>query len=192
MTLKSAGGRGRASDAEDERVWTRKRPWCWLEAVMTSPGLRPRRRDVLAGSLALAALAGGRRRAMAAPAVAPVEVYVHCHSFCSSDLPIVGFVAHYIPGLSDLSRQITRWPELIVREIVRVVTKLPNASTPTAAVEMASLQAALGAGPALESFPMLPDDQAAALLGRVLRLVPFPIGEDVRASLSRYVSTVYV
>src|SRR6185369_5545821 len=112
---------------------------------MTWKGLRPRRRDVLAGSLALAALAGGRRRrAFAGPAaVAPVEVDVHCHSFCSSDLPIVGFVAHYIPGLSDFSRNVTRWPELVVREIVRVVTKLPNATTPTAAAEMATLDAAL-------------------------------------------------
>jgi len=157
--------------------------------------LRPRRRDVLKGSLALAALAPRPRRAIAAAAagpVAPIEVDVHCHSFCAADLPIVGFVAHYIPGLSDFSRQITRWPELVVREIVRVVTKLPNAGTPTAMVEMAALDAALADGKAIESFPMLSDEQAATMLGRVLRLVPFPIAADTREALSRYVSTVYV
>ncbi len=33
-----------------------------------------------------------------------IDVDVHCHTFCSADLPIVGFVAHYIPGLTELSR----------------------------------------------------------------------------------------
>src|SRR6185295_97884 len=128
---------------------------------MTWKGLRPRRRDVLGGGLALAAsatLVGRGRRAAAAAAVAPVEVDVHCHSFCSSDLPVVGFVAHYIPGLSDFSRNVTRWPERFVREILRFVTMLPNAGTPTAPVEMAALETALAGPAAIDSFPMLPDD----------------------------------
>jgi predicted TIM-barrel fold metal-dependent hydrolase len=157
--------------------------------------LHPRRRDVLKGSLALAALARAPRRALAAAGgpIAPIEVDVHCHSFCSSDLPIVGFVAHYIPGLSDFSRYVTKWPELVVREILRVVTKLPNASTPTATAEMAALDAALAdGGHAIESFPMLSEEQAANTLGKVLRLIPFPIAAETRDSLSRYVSTIYV
>ena len=107
---------------------------------------RPRRRDVLLGGAGAAGalVLAGRARAAAVPA--PV-VDVHCHTFCSSDLPIVGFVAHHIPGLTELSRFLTRWPELVVRALVRAAATLPNAAGPSAAEELASLQA-LGEQPA--------------------------------------------
>src|SRR3954453_18663788 len=129
----------------------------------------PRRRDLLprrdflifgAGSLGMAALGGKRKAATAAlvpppllpapvpqpvpPAVLPpVAVDVHCHTFCSADLPIVGFVAHFIPGLTELSRFVSHWPELVVRTFVGAVATLPNAVAPSGEAELAMLRAAL-------------------------------------------------
>ena len=109
----------------------------------------PRRREVLAGGAGALSLAILPRPARAGAAVAiPAgdfgrDVDVHCHTFCSADLPIVGFVAHYIPGLTELSRFVTRWPEVVVRALVGVVAKLPNAVAPTGDEELASLRALL-------------------------------------------------
>jgi predicted TIM-barrel fold metal-dependent hydrolase len=161
---------------------------------MTTGNLRPRRRDILAGGLALTALRARPARAAPAPpaAVAAVEIDVHCHSFCAADLPIVGFVAHYIPGLTDLSRELTRWPEVVVREIVGIVTKLPNAVTPSAPAEIATLQSALANRSPIAPVPMLSDESANRLLGRALVLVPFLVNSRVRQTLARYLSTLYV
>src|ERR1700690_1444259 len=115
--------------------------------------MRPRRRDLLIGGAGAASLAvlGVRpgRAATPGPPIAaeaaapPVEVYVHCHTFCSADLPIVGFVAHFIPGLSDLSRLVTRWPELVGRALAGAGATLPGAAAPTREGELAELRALL-------------------------------------------------
>ncbi|HSY38927.1 MAG TPA: hypothetical protein VLA79_05345, partial [Polyangia bacterium] len=106
----------------------------------------PRRRDLLLGGAGAASLTGLGLPAMGAAPLAPtapapnaIDVDVHCHTFCAADLPIVGFVAHYIPGLTDLSRLLTRWPELIVRTLVGAVATLPNAAAPSGDDELASL-----------------------------------------------------
>jgi predicted TIM-barrel fold metal-dependent hydrolase len=159
---------------------------------------QPRRRDILAGSLALAAL-GPRRIVAAEPAPATLlpplpagfEVDVHCHSFSTADLPVVGFVAHYIPGLSDITRELTHWPELVIREILRLVTKLPDAVVPKAADELAALQKALTTGETIPSMLMIPDEVAAGILGKALKYLPFSIGDDTRTALARYVTTLY-
>src|SRR4051812_12032959 len=111
------------------------------------------RRDFLiagAGALGVAALGGkSKGAALASPApllpapaapaplpvLRPVAVDVHCHTFCSADLPIVGFVAHFIPGLTELSRFVSHWPELVVRTLVGAVATLPNAVAPSGEAE---------------------------------------------------------
>ncbi|HSY38769.1 MAG TPA: hypothetical protein VLA79_04550, partial [Polyangia bacterium] len=121
-----------------------------------------RRRDLLiggAGALGLAAL-GGKAKAATPPLTSPtpsppapvppapaplptsppVAVDVHCHTFCSADLPIVGFVAHFIPGLSELSRFVSHWPEIVVRTFVGAVATLPNAVAPSGDAELAMLR----------------------------------------------------
>jgi len=101
------------------------------------------------------------------PVLPPVAVDVHCHTFCSADLPIVGFVAHFIPGLTELSRFVSHWPELVVRTFVGAVATLPNAVAPSGEAELAMLRAALAqpaAGP-LPAVPTLPPELLEALLG---------------------------
>ena len=122
------------------------------------------------------------------------DVDVHCHVFCSADLPIVGFVAHYIPGLSDLSRLVSRWPELVVRALLGVVTRLPNAAAPTGDAELASLRALLaspGQG-SLVGFPPLPADTLDQLLAVVTDKLPFSVGADKRQIIGRYLDTLYL
>src|SRR5450755_4005297 len=133
---------------------------------------RPRRRDLLAGGAGAAALAVlGCRTSRAAASGAPVAtataapaagVDVHCHTFCSADLPIVGFVAHYIPGLTDLSRLVTHWPELVVRTFVGAVATLPNAVAPD------------------------------ALLVQLTKHLPFSVGADKRRIVARYLEALYL
>ena len=92
----------------------------------------PSRRQVLAagaGALGCAAVPG--RTPVISGIELTADVDVHCHTFCSADLPIVGFVAHYIPGLTELSKLVTRWPELAVRALLGVIARLPNAVAPT-------------------------------------------------------------
>ena len=94
-----------------------------------------------------------------------MAVDVHCHTFCSADLPIVGFVAHFIPGLTELSRFVSRWPEIVVRAFVGAVATLPNAVAPTGDAELAMLRAAAGASggrTAVAPVPTLPPGAAGA------------------------------
>ena len=51
----------------------------------------------------------------------------------------MGFVAHFIPGLTELSRFVSRWPELAVRAFVGAVATLPNAAAPPGDAELAML-----------------------------------------------------
>src|SRR5450755_2354156 len=152
---------------------------------------RPRRRDLLAGGAGAAALAvlGCRTSRAAAPTPGPtmaaapaVGVDVHCHTFCSADLPIVGFVAHYIPGLTDLSRLVTRWPELVVRTLVGAVATLPNAVAPTGEQELTQLRSLLSRpGPAIVGpVPSLPPQVLDALLAELTSHLPFSVGADKR------------
>jgi predicted TIM-barrel fold metal-dependent hydrolase len=174
------------------------------------------RRDFLiagAGAVGLAALAGKAKAAApslaspasslpapvppapgAPPTLPPVAVDVHCHTFCSADLPIVGFVAHFIPGLSELSRFVSHWPELVVRAFVGAVATLPNAVAPTGEAELAMLRAAL-ANPAarpLAAVPTLPPELLEALLAELTKHLPFSVGADKRRIIVRYLETLYL
>src|SRR4051812_1756848 len=176
----------------------------------------PRRRDLLiggAGALGLAALGGKGNAAtpgLASPApvlpapvlptpvppaaLRPVAVDVHCHTFCSADLPIVGFVAHFIPGLTELSRFVSHWPELVVRTFVGAVATLPNAVAPSGEAELAMLRAALAqpaAGP-LPAVPTLSPELLEALLAELTKHLPFSVGADKRRIIVRYLETLYL
>ena len=160
-----------------------------------------RRRDLLvggAGALGLAVLGGKGRAALAPPAplsvAPPVTVDVHCHTFCSADLPIVGFVAHFIPGLTELSRLVSRWPELVVRALVGAVATLPNAGAPSGDAELAMLRAALAqpAGGLLAPVPTLPPEVLEALLAELTKHLPFSVGADKRRIIVRYLETLYL
>ena len=123
-----------------------------------------------------------------------VAVDVHCHTFCSADLPIVGFVAHFIPGLTELSRFVSHWPELVIRTFVAAVATLPNAVAPSGQTELAMLRAALaqpGAGP-LPGVPTLPPELLETLLAELTRHLPFPVDADKRRIIVRYLETMYL
>jgi len=167
-----------------------------------------RRRDLLiggAGALGLAALGGQGRAAVAPPSPpapwppAPLSsslwaVDVHCHTFCSADLPIVGFVAHFIPGLTELSRFVSRWPEIVVRALVGAVATLPNAGAPSGDAELAMLRAALAhpAGGVLAPVPTLPPEVLEALLAELTKHLPFSVGVDKQRIIVRYLQTLYL
>jgi predicted TIM-barrel fold metal-dependent hydrolase len=61
-----------------------------------------------------------RPRRGRAAAASPI-VDVHCHIFNGADLPITGFLAHFIPGLSDVSRELTNVPESIIRKVIGLI-----------------------------------------------------------------------
>ena len=178
---------------------------------MRRSGLR--RRDLLAGGAGAAALGALGVQARAAPpppspgpppvavpppsavaaALPPVAVDVHCHTFCSADLPIVGFVAHFIPGLSDLSRLVSRWPEIAVRAFVGAVATLPNAVAPTGEAELAMLGAALAhPGTTIAPVPELPPAVLEMLLGELVKHLPFSVGVDKRRIIARYLEALYI
>ncbi len=125
---------------------------------------------------------------------AAFEVDVHCHTFCSADLPIVGFVAHHIPGLVELSRWVTRWPELVVRTLVGGVATLPNAVAPTGEDELGRLREALARGDRAVIGPVAPLDPEAlaAALAALGRHLPFSVSEGQRRILTRYLDTLYL
>lgn len=156
-----------------------------------------RRRDLLrggAGALGLAALGGEGRAAAPTPAApGPLAVDVHCHTFCSADLPIVGFVAHFIPGLGELSRLVTRWPELAVRAFVAAVTTLPDALAPTAEAELSFLttRAARPDG-FIAPVPPLPPDLLERGLAGLTKHLPFSVGPAQRQVIARYLETLYL
>jgi predicted TIM-barrel fold metal-dependent hydrolase len=70
----------------------------------------------------------------------PVIVDVHAHTFNASDLPLAGFTAHFVPFLSDFSREIWDRPERIFRELVGKISAAINLVAPTAQDELAALQ----------------------------------------------------
>jgi predicted TIM-barrel fold metal-dependent hydrolase len=80
---------------------------------------RPNRR-VFLGASAATLLGNGRRARGAAVARTPV-VDVHCHVFNAADLPITGFLAHYIPYLSDVSDNVWTGPERFVRWLTNLL-----------------------------------------------------------------------
>jgi len=170
--------------------------------------LLPRRDFLIAGAGAVGLVALGRQGRAAPPlppappppvlppppTLPPVAVDVHCHTFCSADLPIVGFVAHFIPGLAELSRFVSHWPEMVVRAFVGAVATLPNAVAPTGEVELAMLRAALAnpaAGP-LAAVPTLPPELLETLLAELTKHLPFSVGADKRRIIVRYLETLYL
>jgi predicted TIM-barrel fold metal-dependent hydrolase len=158
---------------------------------------RPRRRDVLvagAGAVPATAAAPASKPPLANHGGAGRDVDIHCHSFCSADLPIVGFVAHHIPGLVELSRFVTKWPEVVVRALLGVVAQLPNAAAPTGPDELASLQKEL-ASPSTALLPgvyPIPSELYDDVLAALCKKLPFEVGPEKRQLLSRYLDALYV
>ncbi len=145
------------------------------------PRSGPSRRELLGGALALAACA----RPVRAPAPRfeqPIVVDVHCHDFNASDLPITGFIARTIPGLTEISRGVTPIPEQILRRVVGTIHGWLNAEAPSAEAEVPLLRAALtGSGtfapvPPL-ALPRALFDRLAAQLASLLGLDPAALGE---------------
>src|SRR5262252_4745135 len=101
------------------------------EALTRPPPTRrgPTRRELLGGALAL-----GTRpvRAPERRVEQPIIVDVHCHDFNASDLPITGFIARTIPGLTELTRGVTPIPEQILRRVVGTIHGWLNAEAPSA------------------------------------------------------------
>jgi predicted TIM-barrel fold metal-dependent hydrolase len=151
----------------------------------------------------LVAGAGAVPATAAAPAPAPKpplaspggrDVDIHCHSFCSADLPIVGFVAHHIPGLVELSRFVSKWPEVVVRALVGVVAQLPNAAAPTGDDELATLRRELAGAsttPIAGVFP-IPPELYDDVLSALCKKLPFTVGPDKRQLLGRYLDALYL
>ncbi len=159
---------------------------------------QPTRRALLAttgAGVAAAALArrAGALSATTFTALPNVCVDVHCHAFCSADLPIVGFVAHQIPGLTEVSRFLSRWPEIVVRALLRAVATLPNAVAPTGEAELASLRAMLARpGPPVAPIPPLPPGAVDDLLASAARALPFTVSEAQRRAIARTLETLYI
>ncbi len=150
------------------------------------------RRAVLAGAAAVAGGAALRPKARAASAPVPV-VDVHCHTFCTADLPMVGFVAHQIPGLVEVSRFLTRWPEVVARTLLRAVTTLPNAVAPSGEAELESLRAlAARPGPPAAAIPPLPPGALDDLLASAAQHLPVTLPPDLRRSITRALETLYL
>jgi predicted TIM-barrel fold metal-dependent hydrolase len=97
------------------------------------------RRTLLGASVASSATWLLRRPARA-QAPAPVIVDVHAHNFNASDLPLAGFTAHFVPFLSDFSREIWDRPERLFRDLVGTISAGINLVAPTAKEELATLQ----------------------------------------------------
>ncbi|HET6148104.1 MAG TPA: amidohydrolase family protein [Polyangia bacterium] len=148
-----------------------------LRASRPAPPRGPTRRAIIAGAAAAWSASCLPRARPAAPAPRfdqPIVVDVHCHDFNASDLPITGFIARTVPGLAELSRSVSPWPEQILRKVVGTIHGWLNAAAPTAGDEAALLQSllaqpgmiepvaplALPAGPIRELA-----DQIAGLLG---------------------------
>jgi predicted TIM-barrel fold metal-dependent hydrolase len=163
---------------------------------------RPSRRELLvAGAAALGCAAVPERADAvgpppAGPAATPAgrDVDVHCHVFCSADLPIVGFVAHYIPGLTEVSRFVTRWPEVVVRALVGVVAQLPNAAAPTGDAELASLRAMLASATTTRvgGVVPLPPELLDQLLTALTDKLPFSIAPEKRKIVARVLDALYL
>ncbi|HXU61078.1 MAG TPA: amidohydrolase family protein [Polyangia bacterium] len=156
---------------------------------MTAPAQGLTRRALLAGTAA--GVAGSALSGRAAGA--PVEVDVHCHTFCSADLPIVGFVAHQIPGLTEISRFLTRWPEVIVRALLGAVTTLPNAVAPSGDAELAALRALLAQpGAPVPPVPPLPAGAAESLVTSAVKHLPVTIGPEQQRVVARTLEALYL
>ncbi len=157
---------------------------------MTAAGQGLTRRALMAGTAAGAA--GTALPGRGAPA-APLDVDVHCHTFCSADLPIVGFVAHQIPGLTEISRFLSRWPEVIVRALLGAVTTLPNAVAPSGEAELASLRPlAAQPGAPVPPVPPLPAGAAQELVGAAVKHLPFAVAPEQQRVVARTLEALYL
>ncbi len=161
---------------------------------MTGGRQGPTRRALLAGAMAGAAGTVARSAGTAPPAPeVALDVDVHCHTFCSADLPIVGFVAHQIPGLTEISRFFTRWPEAIVRGLLGAVTTLPDAVAPAGGAELATLRAlAAQPGAPLPAVPPLPPGAAEQLVTSAVKYLPFAVGAEQRRVVARTLEALYL
>ena len=131
--------------------------------------LRPTRRTVL--GTALGAGAGALLAAPVRPraaAAAPTVVDIHCHTFNGADLPITGFLAHFVPGLSDVSRELTVIPETIVRRIGKYIHDGLNRVAPDGAAELAYLARLKASNKVAEPVAFLPDPSFQARYQQIL------------------------
>jgi predicted TIM-barrel fold metal-dependent hydrolase len=122
-----------------------------------------------------------------------VVVDVHCHVFSAADLPIAGFVAHLIPGLTELSRDVWRFPERAVRAVLAAVAALPNSGVPAPEEDARSFREALATGTALEPVPELPAAERRLLLDGLVKLLRLGglVDAGKRELIGRYADTLY-
>ncbi len=109
---------------------------------------------------------------------------MHCHDFNASDLPITGFIARTIPGLSEITRGLTPIPEQILRRVVGTIHGWLNAEAPSADAEVPGLRAALARGGLVAAAPPLAlpravFDRLAAQIGSLLGLDQAALGEGL-------------
>ncbi len=143
----------------------------------------PTRRELLGGALALAACT----RPLRAPErrfEQPIVVDVHCHDFNASDLPITGFIARTIPGLTEFTRGVTPIPEQILRRVVGTIHGWLNTEAPSADAEVPLLRAALANGGLIAAAPPLAlpraiFDRLAAQIAGLLGLDQAALGEGL-------------
>jgi len=157
---------------------------------MTGRGGGPTRRALLRAGAVGSATWLIRRPGRAAAAAAPVVVDVHAHNFNATDLPVPGFVAHFIPFLTDFSREVWEEPDKLCRKLVEEVTKAIDAHAPMAAVELQEV-AAMTAWPGPVGDSPKADEAAdkvaarAAWLGRL-----FGAKWDLKAVMRRAAQVV--
>ena len=82
----------------------------------------------------------------------PFVVDIHCHSFNTSDLPITGFSAHYVPYLSDLAQEVWALPDKVFRDIAAFAERLLGRVAPSPDAESTSLVQALRAASPVAPF----------------------------------------
>ena len=177
---------------------SRCRPGVALPAVPASPRPRtgPTRRQLIvgagAGALAIASCARPARPP-ARRLDQPIIVDVHCHDFNASDLPITGFLARTLPGLSELSHTVSRLPELILRKIIGTIHGWINATTPTATEELPLLRAALAGTAGIVPPPpfALPPGPFEALAEEISALFRIDAGA-LREGLLKLAATLYL
>jgi predicted TIM-barrel fold metal-dependent hydrolase len=107
------------------------------------------RREFIGAVGAAGALAAAPRLAGAQPAaVGDVIVDVHCHAFNAPDLPLTGFVAHYAASgaITDFSREVSAFPETVLRKALDWARRQLRKPTPTAQEELTTTLPALFAG----------------------------------------------
>jgi len=152
------------------------------------------RREFLGATAVLAGSVSPPRRAIAAPAP-DIVVDVHCHTFNEKDLPVTGFVAHYVQGgaLSDVSREVTPLPEAVVRRVLRWARGKVENNVPEAESEISTLLPALfGGDPVVGVNPLPAADLQKASDGILGKLTTSTFLKSMAGAVERLSYALYV